>query len=138
MNPEAIIPIIEDYLEGRRLKKPILDSEYKKRLSEIGIEEERLNDIILKMDDEWTKDDFLRARYKRAITSIYGGYFIGATALTITILSATGILFNGQTFVFFYGAIAAGFVAGIWGQASISSIKQEKENRKFFWKSWVK
>jgi hypothetical protein len=133
---EEIIPIVESYLEARRFKTKVTNSEYKQKLKLINISENKIDDIILKMDDEWTSEHLLRMKIKRSRANMFGGYIIGVLGIIITVLTFLGILFNGQIFIFFYGAIAAGIVTGILSQSSISSIKHELKMRKYKWKNW--
>lgn len=137
MNKENIIPIVEEYLEHRRTKLVEVNSFYVNKIIEIGVEEEVAKNILLKMDDQWSQEEFALLKLKNLKLTLFFGYALGLLALVLTVLSFLGIIFGGQVNIFFYGAIASGLVTGILAQGSTSKIKHELSIRKYVWKSWI-
>ncbi len=133
---EGIVEIVEEYLENRRFKKNIPTSEFRFKLRKLNQNEEQINDLLLKMDDEWTKEQFMRAKLKTAKTNFILGITVSILAVLLAILGYLGYLAEGRVFIFYYGAIAGGIVLAIKGNHDKFVLTSDLERRKSAWKNW--
>ncbi len=103
-----IIPLIEEYIESRNAKKGVPDKHYLSILESYGLSSEKARDILLKMDDEWTTHTHLKLKLKNAKLLLIWGIVLLLFSILISILSYLGLLFEGNFYVIFYGAMATG------------------------------
>ena len=134
---QNIVPIVEEYLEERRNSQTFSEAQYKQKLLELHIPEDKADDILLRMDDEWTREKLLRHSLKRVQTSLTVSYSIAILGLIMTVLSFFDVYYGGNVYFLFYGAIAVGIIGAIRSRSIISGIRHELQYRKYEWKNWV-
>tara|TARA_B110000211_G_scaffold230756_1_gene290853 strand:- start:2326 stop:2808 length:483 start_codon:yes stop_codon:yes gene_type:complete len=133
---QEIIPIIEAYLESRKSDsyEPI---EFKRKLSRLGCSNDKVEDLLLKMDDEWTIEVLLELEEKKSIGYLRGSYFITITGLILTLVSTLDLIINENTIYIFYGAIIGGATGVVISKGSLRSIKHQRKTRKVKWTYWI-
>lgn len=131
---KKFIKIVEDYLENRRLKTGITDLNFRNRLEKLGLEKEKIGDLILKMDDEWTKEQYLHLELKKAKMKVKSGYVMFVLGLFIFFISFS---YNQSVKVLPIGVIVSGIVFSSWAKTEISRMENILRLRKIEWKSWV-
>lgn len=135
MPKETIVDLIEASFEARKNKTRISDKEMFERLLSLGINNDKINDLIIKIDDEWTNEEFQIAQLRNAKQGLIGGYVIFFLGIFITLITYFG-LYNGNGIIFFYGAIASGLVSIFYSQSLKKKIETSRRKRKVIWKSW--
>ena len=135
MKEDNIVNIIEDYFEARKNKSRISDKEIEDKLISIGVNKDKTKDLILRIDDEWTNEEFQLIKLKKAKQGVIVGYIILVLSLIASIASFFN-LFQGRIVVVFYGAIAAGIISIAYASAGKNKIENDRRKRKIVWKNW--
>ena len=133
---EAIIPIVESYLEGQRLKKDIEDQAYLDQLLAVDVPQERVNLVLDSMEEARVEDMFLHLELKRAKRTALLGYTLTTVAVVVTLLSVLGVFMKGESWFIFYGAIGAGILAIVKGRSAEASSRHQMKMRHYTWKKF--
>jgi hypothetical protein len=129
------IKIVEDYLENRKLKTGLTDLNFRNRLEKLGLEKEKISDLILKMDDEWTKEQYAYLELRKSKKGVFFGYSAAIIGLLIIVISY--FAYEGRIVVIMYGAVFSGILSVYWNRAKTFGINKKLELRKIEWKSWI-
>jgi cation transport ATPase len=135
---EKAIDILEDYLEQRKNHHIIPEIKLQQRFRRIGIPEEEMHEVLVELNHEWSKEQTNQINYKKAKTQIIFGLLISLLAMVLSILSALGLVFGSQLFIFTYGGIATGLIAAIAGYSTIRGARSKKKRRELKWSMWDK
>jgi hypothetical protein len=130
----GIINIVQDYFDFRKSGK-INDDTFKLRLKDIGVDDEKISDILLKMDDEWTIEQIYLLEIKTAKYKYYFGYGITIILLLLSFLSFFELLFQGKIQLLIFSASA--LITGMFGKSSYKQVKMIRKNRQSIWLSWL-
>lgn len=133
-----IVALVEEFFESRKSKILKPESYYLKKLTQLGVSNEKAKDIFLKIDDEWTTYSHTLLKLKNAKMIKYSGIGISIFAALITLLSYLGVLFKGDFYIIFYGSFVSGILMIIKGNSIVNEMNSELEKRKFEWKSWLR
>ena len=132
---KKFIKIVEDYLENRKLKTGLTDLNFQNRLEKLGLEKEKISDLILKMDDEWTKEQYVRLELGKSKKGVCFGY--SAAVIGVLIIVISYFVYEVRIVVITYGAVFSGIVSVYWNRTKALRINKKLELRKIEWKSWI-
>ena len=133
----GIISIIEAYLEARKLETFEIIY-FRSKFFNLGCSKEKVDDLLLKMDDEWTVQLLTDLNKKKLTNHLRVSYVIVIMGLSLTVISTLDfVLFNGKVMYLFYGAIIGGLTGIIISKRSLQGLKHQQKIRKVIWESWI-
>lgn len=130
---ETTTVIAEAYITARIEKKPCLESDFRNRLKTSGKKQEQIDELLVKMYDEYEKEHFQQRQGPNPRMLIFLGVVIFSACSIITILSFMGLLMSGYGFVFLIGGTATGFITILKGLDQIKMKKHRQQIRKLRW-----
>ncbi|MFT5550241.1 MAG: hypothetical protein ACI9CO_002174 [Candidatus Azotimanducaceae bacterium] len=128
--------IINSYLLRRRSGESVADSAMEAELLARGVSNEKIKDLLLKLDDEGTADEADQLIINGGKKKTMLGYVVCLLSLVVTGLTFFGLLFNAEVSLFLYGPLAAGILLVINGRRSISKGLHREELRRKKWENW--
>jgi hypothetical protein len=134
---KGIVSIIESYLEARK-SNTFETIEFRTKLFRLGCSKEEVEDLLLKMDDEWTIEILFDLDEKKASKNLRGSYISVVLGLFLTVFSSLDfVLFNGKAMYLAYGAIIGGVTSIVISKRALRSLKQQQKIRKLTWEYWI-
>lgn len=137
---DKFVELVNEYLNSAGKKKRISTSELRYNIESIGVEASLIDDLLIKIDDEFLLEEIRIIQMKKAKSISIFGFFIGFLFLTLSFfplkyinssLGEIGVGFR------FYGLFLVGFGSGFIYKNRFEKLKSERQHRQIKMKWWL-
>lgn len=136
MNNQALITLLNNYLEDRKNKR-FSSEAFKNELRKLGKNEEEIHELYIEFDDEWTKEEMSLLNLKKSKGQMIYGTLLAVGMGTASILSAVQVYDAGTPgIIIFDGAVATGLLLFLKGFNDMRMEKIRKKRRIMKWAAW--
>lgn len=125
--------IAEDYFQERMSTGIYDEKTYTQRLKKLRKTDSQIQDVLIELDDDYTKFQLHGMTPKRAKLMALVGFSIAFTAILIAFLAALGTLLNGTFSTVLITGIGTGLVSGLKGLNELKMERYRKERRAIKW-----
>lgn len=131
---EHLHRVCDDYIETRKLNPDKAEQELRNGFASHNASSEAVEDIVLKMDEEWDQFEIEHGNYRRSTRSVIIGWIILTIATTLTVLSFMEVFLAGRIKGVFFGFMAIGILGIVNGgrvkKESIHEGRMRRLNRR--------
>lgn len=128
--------IVAEYLNSQRTKDGKSYDYFKNKLRNQGVDHIYLDDLMIRLDDEWLFEQLLVAEIKSSQTNLLIGAVTCVSGIVLSLLGSFTDVFGGVSWMLFYGAILTGGFIFFQANSTIRANKTKLANRKESWKYW--
>jgi hypothetical protein len=134
---EHLHVLCDDYLEGRRSNDSTIDEKLSKGFDSFDFGSESANEAVIKMDEEWEDFETEQGNLSRSIRSVKIGWVILSITGILSILSISGIYFQGRILGIFLGFAAIGLMGVVNGRRVNKESIQKGKLRRMGRRRWI-
>lgn len=131
MSLESIM--LEYFISKMNKNNSIKDEVFITKIKELDIEDEKARDILLNIDDEWTKEEINIENKKKARLIQFIGFFLFSLGIFLSVF--TFIFYETISFLFI-GFILGGILSYFKSKNVHSEVNKKRQLRKLVIKRW--
>ncbi len=128
-----MVTLLKRYFEDRK-SGTYSETVYRQQLLEIGIKEERLEETLLEMEDEWDKEVLVLEKMQSGKKKRLFGSVVALVGGILMILSALGDFWKGQLHFYPFLAIALALAVALNGHNDVKAYSLRQKRLELKWK----